>query len=209
MLSTKTNNTSKATGRKAIVNALKEKHEKLFKLENLEKTPKFIPKMAYIPKAGEERVISFFPSEIMGGQDIYTEFVSRSLEPEDSERRLWKWPFNPEYDSEYQKTDPHPATGHQQYLIPVAELINVAEIHFGVKEDSAKKDTVIQEELTPAEPEKGQLKLNIPEDKKGCEVFDAPISQLTIKDKAAIDWKRPVSDKPWLNELIKETFNLK
>jgi len=207
MLSTKTTN-APVTGRRAVINELKKKHEPLFKLENLEKQPKFIPKMAYVPKTGEDRVISFFPSEIMGGEDIYTEFVSRSLEPEDSERRLWKWPFNPEYNTEYAKTDPHPATGHQQYLIPVAELLCVAEIHFGVKEEEPAKP-----EETKAET--NQLKLDIDTEvdvKKEIEakgLGDAPISQLTIKDKAAIDWKLPVSNKPWLNQLIRETFNLK
>lgn len=208
MLST---NTSKATGRKAIVNSLKEKHEKLFKMENLEKAPKFIPKMAYVPKTGDERVISFFPSEIMGGEDIYTEFVSRTLEPEDAERRLWKWPFNPEYETEYKKTEPHAATGHQQYLIPIAELIDVAESHRVVKKTPVEEPSNEKEEAVA--DEKGQLKMKIPEDaeedKKGVVLMDAPISQMTIKDKAAIDWKKPVSDKPWLNDLIRETFNLK
>ena len=35
---------------------------------------------------------------------------------------------------------------------------------------------------------------------------DCPINELTIRDKAAITWKKPVSNKGWLNKLIKETF---
>ncbi len=191
---------SKAVGRKAKVKELEQKHTRLFKLENLVTTPKFIPKMAYVPKSGDERVISFFPSEIMGGQDIYTEFVSRALIPEDSERRLWKWHFNPEYDSEYVKTDPHPATGHQQYLIPVAELIDVAKQHVEVKKKPEKESENAQTELEleTTGNELAHVKLN-----------DAPLVEMTIKDRAAIEWKQPVSDKPWLNELIKQTFNLK
>lgn len=214
MLSTKdANKNTPATGRRALINELKKKHEKLFNLENLEKIPKFIPKMAYVPKTGEERVISFFPSEIMGGEDIYTEFVSRSLEPEDSERRLWKWPFNPEFDTEYQKTEKHQATGHRQYLIPVEELINVAELHFGVKEEPQakpeKKTDNNQLQLDIPQEEVVKQKIEAPISEATPLIGDAPINQLTIKDKAAIDWKQPVSDKPWLNALIKQTFNLK
>lgn len=191
-LKTKPTEPSKVIGRKARVKELEQKHLKLFKLENLEKAPKFIPKMAYMPKSGDERVISFFPSEIMGGQDIYTEFVSRDLVPEDSERRLWKWPFNPEYDSEYAKTDPHPATGHQQYLIPVAELIDVAELHLGVKEEPE----------APKE-EKGQLELNM--STEGL-LEDAPLSEMTMRDKIALDYRLPVSNKKWVNQIITDNF---
>ena len=191
-LPTKSLKTSVVTGRRAQVKELEQKHLKLFKLENLEKLPKFIPKMAYVPKTGDERVISFFPSEIMGGQDIYTEFVSRELVPEDSERRLWKWHFNPEYDTEYAKTEKHPATGHQQYLIPVAELIDVAELHLGVKK-----------EPEPLQEEQGQLELKIPTE---GDLEDAPLSEMTLRDKIALDYKLPVSNKQWVNKIIIDNF---
>ena len=191
-LPTISKNTSVVTGRRAQVKELEQKHMKLFKLENLEKLPKFIPKMAYLPKTGDERVISFFPSEIMGGQDIYTEFVSRELVPEDSERRLWKWQFNPEYDTEYAKTEKHPATGHQQYLIPVAELIDVAELHLGVKEAPE-----------PPKEEERQLELKMPTE---GDLEDAPLSEMTLRDKIALDYKLPVSNKQWVNKIIIDNF---
>ena len=119
----------------------------------------------------------------MGGVDIYTEFVSKSNEPEDPERRLWKWPFNPEYDTEYEKSDPHPATGHIRYYIPVDELIDVAELH---------RDEVVQTTLQLIDPT-----IN-------AEADDAPINEMTIRDKIAIKWLEPISKKEWLNKLIKE-----
>ena len=162
---------------------LKEKHVALFKLEGVEDKAKFIPKMAYIPEPGADRIIAFFPSEIQGGEDIYTEFVSKDNIPDNPERTLWKWPFNPEFDTEYKKSEPHQATGHHRYLIPIDELINVGERY--VKPVKAK------------ESEQTKLVLDVATD-------DAPIGQMTIRDKAAIDWKLPVSNKAWLNELIKK-----
>jgi hypothetical protein len=37
------------------------------------------------------------------------------------------------------------------------------------------------------------------------EIADAPLSEMTIADLAAIMLMKPVSAKPWLNEIIKQT----
>ena len=154
------------------IELLREKHVELFKQEKISK-PKFIPKMCY--KYMGELIISFFPSEIRGGQDIYTEFVSRDYESEDPDRRLWKWIYNAEYDTEYRKSDPHPMTGDRRYLIPVDELIEIK------KSDS--EDLFTENLITGGE--------------------DVPYSAMTLRDYAAIQWKKPVSHKAWLNDLIR------
>lgn len=174
--------------RKAKIAQLREKHEDLFDLEGVGKNAKFLPKMAYIPRTGMERSISLFSSEISSGEDIYTEFVSSEYEPEDTERRLWKWPYNPHWEQEYQKTEPHPATGHCRYLIPVEELIDVQALH---KEKVKDHSEFLNFEDLPD-----------PDD-------DAPLNKMTMRDKCAIEWKLPVSRKPWLNELINQQFNNK
>lgn len=176
--------TKNISSRRSAVEELKQKHIKLFEQEGVEK-PKFIPKMAYIPSGGQDRIIALFPSEIMGGEDIYTEFVSKQNVPEDPERTLWKWPFNPEFETEYEKSDPHPATGHRRYLIPIDELIDVATLH---------REEPVQTTLTLIEPvtENGKL------------VDDAPLSEMTMRDEIAIRWELPVSNKEWLNELVRE-----
>lgn len=179
--------TKKILSRKEKVIELKEKHRKLFKLANQDyDAVKFIPKSAYNPAAGKEKVVSFFPSELSSKDGIYTEFVSKELVPEDPERRLWLWPFNPEWETEYETSDPHPATGHRRYLIPVDELIDVAEM--------VNSTTIVEDEKV----------INFDDLPDPDE--DSPIAQMTIRDKAAIEWKLPVSKKKWLNQLIKETF---
>ncbi len=201
MLSTKPKATSLGSSKKIIINELKLKHAKLFKLEKVE-SPKFFPKASIHNNILNEKVIPFYIGELKGGDDIYIEFVNMKLEPEDSRRTLWKWPFNSEFDTEYLKTEPHLATGLQQYLIPVAELIDVAEVHSPKKSEpkppvplQPTTQLALQIEETPAKPSKTEV-----------ELFDAPLNQMTIKDKAAIDWKLPISDKPWLNELITKHF---
>jgi len=141
----------------------------------------FIPKMAYRPYGKSEIHISFFLSEINKGEDIYTEFTSKELVSEDPTRTLYKWKFNPHFEEEYDKTDPHPSSGHIRYLIPVGELVPI-------KED--KIESVKEEK-------QAELKFDIPDPES-----DLPVSQMTIRDLAAILLKKPVSNKKWLNKLI-------
>jgi hypothetical protein len=231
--------TKEISSRRTVISELKEKHFRLLQQENIEGTPKFIPKYAYTPKSGNQRVIAFFLSELLGGQDIYTEFVSKELVPQDSERTLWKWPFNPHYDTAYEKSEPHPATGHCRYIVPISELINVAtgervveqpQPHF---EAEIPEPEEIHEDLEEFdEPTGNQLELEIPvvdefveaitdateklkDPEKPKLVFtkevpaasitdldDAPLSEMTMRDKIAVMWNEPVSKKKWLNDLI-------
>tara|TARA_Y100000385_G_scaffold159122_1_gene165003 strand:+ start:1218 stop:1814 length:597 start_codon:yes stop_codon:yes gene_type:complete len=192
-------NTKDLTKNKKISNrekkeSLKEKHQPLFHKEKMADlcgdTPKFIPRMAYM-KDGE-LIIGFYQREIYGGTDIYTEFVSRDYEPEDTERRLYKWIYNPEYATEYKLSDAHKATGDRMVLIPVDELINVDEYHIELEKQQKEEETSKEEEQVPFT--------------LGKEDADIPYDSMTIRDYCAIKWKKPVSQRGWLNSLITNTF---
>mgnify|MGYP006267627949 CR=1 FL=1 len=135
----------------------------------------FIPKMAYRPIGKSDLHISFFASEMNKGEDIYLEFTSKELIPEDPQRRLYRWNFNPHYEEEYDQTEPHPQTGHVRYLVPVDELIL----------------------MKRPEPKAEQSFNDLPDPDK-----DLPIDQMTIRDLAAIMLNKPVSTKKWLNMII-------
>ena len=154
-------------------------HDWKFKLLQ-DDSPLFIPKCAYIPKGMSELHIGFFASEVKKGKDIYTEFTSIDLEPEDPNRTLYKWRFNPHYDEEYERTEPA-ANGHFRYLIPVSELIKIEFDQQEVNQTSLFPD--FDEIMDPDQ--------------------DAPFNQITIRDLAAIMLNKPVSQKQWLNEIIK------
>ena len=138
----------------------------------------FIPKLAYKPAGKTEKHLAFFASELAKGQDIYTEFADSDYDPQDPERRLYKWRFNPNYKEEYEAVE---TNGAIRYYIPVAELILV-------KTNSP--------EILVEENAKGpQLKLELDE-------TDVAFKDATIRDIAAVLWKKPVSTKKWLNDLI-------
>jgi hypothetical protein len=56
------------------------------------------------------------------------------------------------------------------------------------------------EEEFPAKPTNMSL-----DEIDNIEIADAPLSEITIRDLAAIMLMKPVSAKPWLNEIIKQT----
>jgi hypothetical protein len=145
-----------------------------------EENPLFIPKCAYIPKGMSEQHIGFFQSEVKKGMDIYTEFTSIDLDPEDPKRVLYKWRFNPHYEEEYSKTEPA-ANGHYRYLVPVSELMKI----------EFEQETPTQNSLFP------NFDAIIDPDQ------DAPLNNITLRDLAAIILQKPVSQKQWLNEIIK------
>ena len=168
-------NTVETLDKKAKIELLKQYHKKTFSMLGV-KNPTFFPKMAYFDSG--ERVISFFPTEVEKGEDIYTEFVSRDYDSEDETRTLYKWKHNPHYAKEYRATTPHSANQTIRYLIPVEELIDCS---------NATLTVIEEDEFDMPNPDQ-----------------DLPIDQLTIRDLAAILTGKPVSMKKWLNEIVKK-----
>lgn len=146
-----------------------------------------LPKLAYRPSGKTEIHVSFFYSEISKGHDVYLEFTDRNNVPEDPERTLYLWKFNPHFDEEYEKTEPTESTGHIRYLVPVEELKVI-------KKYSPEATITIEKEvkLKPA------LDFSLPNPET-----DPPINDMTIRDLAAIILGKPVSNKEWLNQIIK------
>lgn len=146
----------------------------------------FIPKAKF--KHKDEYVMGFFDSEMEKKQDIYLEICTMDGDVETAERDLYILKFNHFYKEEYDKTEPHPTSGQVRYLIPVSELRRV-EPPPPPAPPKADPEPAVQSPL-----------FNI--DQLPNPAFDAPIAEMTIKDLYAILQNKPVSDKPWLNDVI-------
>lgn len=175
------------------IKELRREQESLMYKDSKVKNSIYIPKMAFTQR-GMETSMLFFESELLIEQDIYTECVSRDYKPEDKERTLYKYIHNPFFREEYQEKIT--SNGNKAYLIPLSELLNISKTY-------KKKDN--SGEI------KSMFKLA---DKKSKETtpptsLEESFNDMTIKDYCAIHWKKPVSDKEWLNNFIRETFNLK
>jgi len=120
MISTKIKcNVMTPAERKAKVKELREEHEDYFKKEGIINAL-YIPKMAYRPTGKDDLHVSFFPSELEKGRDIYTEFVSISYESEDPKRTLYLIKHNPHWKEEYELITS--SSGFERHIIPVSEL---------------------------------------------------------------------------------------
>jgi len=111
--------------RKHKVKELSTEYNKYF--ETLKHDYQYVPKMAYRPTGKDELHISFFPSELQKGKDIYTEFVSIDYESEDTKRTLYLWEYNAHWEEEYELIES--SSGFQRHIIPVAELKVISDIN--------------------------------------------------------------------------------
>lgn len=123
MISTKNINNNKMgltpDQRKKKVAKLREEHEDYFQTEG-KINALYIPKMAYRPSGKDELHVSFFPSELEKGEDIYTEFVSIDYDSEDPKRTLYLHKYNTDWKNEYELITS--SSGFVRHIIPVSKL---------------------------------------------------------------------------------------
>jgi len=180
MISTKSTQKLTSEERKKRIQDLYEFQMEKFMQESVSE-PLFIPKMAYKPATKDEKHITFFASELERAEyydvpkNVYTEFISSEYIPEDAKRTLYKWIFNPHWRTEYDVIEATESI-QERYMIPVSEL------------------RIVQQAAELKEIKLPSLDLG---------PTDEPFNMLTIRDLAAIMLKKPVSNKQWLNEIIK------
>ena len=165
--------------RKEAAAKLKQYQQKVFDELGITE-PVYIPKMAHHVKDLEGIHMGFFKSELDHGEDIFTECISMQMEPEDPNRTMYKIKFNPFFEEEYATSEPM-SNGHVRYYIPLNEL-EVVSNHGRLKNS-----------IKPIEND-----FNLPNADT-----DLPLDQMTMRDVAALLLKTPVSEKKWLNEIIK------
>ena len=118
MVSTK-NKSMTPQERKAKVQELRKEHEDYFQTV-LNINALYIPKMAYRPSGKDELHVSFFPSELQKGRDIYTYFVSIDYDSEYPNRTLYLLKHNAHWAEEYEKVTS--SSGFERHIVPVSEL---------------------------------------------------------------------------------------
>jgi hypothetical protein len=176
--------------KKENLKKLREFHKKALEEKGVQETS-LIGKMAYRPSGKVDKYVSFFHSEITKGNDVYLEFTDRFNVPEDSDRTLYLYRFNPHFDEEYEKVGGEDVTS-LRYLVPVAELETV-------KKYSPEAVIAPKGEKIKVSEVKTEFDFGLPDVDQ-----DPPLNEITIRDLAAILLQRPVSKKEWLNTLIKQ-----
>ena len=133
--------------RKIKVQKLKEEHENYFQTIG-SINALYIPKMAYRPSGKDELHVSFFPSELQKGRDIYTEFVSIDYDSEDPKRTLYLLKHNAHWAEEYETVTS--SSGFERHIVPVSELKVMNDVTD--RSSAIKKPTQVKELIK--DPEK-------------------------------------------------------
>lgn len=146
----------------------------------------FNMKMPFYDQQGR-MVVGIFASEFRKEKGFFFELINRSLDPADSERKVYRVPPSSSYEEEYELNE------KGSYLVPLEELRVVNEQAVAISKASAvtSSDKVLNKK-TPVEAYKAPAPME-----------DAPYSEMTIRDYYAIHSGKPLSAKVWLNELIK------
>lgn len=137
------------------------------------------------------KVVGIFASEFKRENGFYFELTSREFEPLDANRTVYKVPYNPSFDEEYEMNE------KGSYLVPLEELRMVTPTSVAISGASALLDQPRSKAVNSA-PSKNTTSYRAPEP-----IADAPYSEMTIRDYYAIHTGKPVSTKTWLNELIR------
>ena len=169
-----------------------------FESENIN-SPKFGAKLCYMGKEfGEEReeCVRFWPSELSSGKDFYVELFNWDHEHYDrSYRKLYRLVSNLNWKLNGKKYVEVPSDGKTSatYAVKLSdlELVNATPITAAYADINNK---VAYAEIGDDEPMFDDL---------FTEKEDAHYSSMTMRDHYCITHNVPLSNKKWLNELIK------
>lgn len=142
----------------------------------------FNMKMPFYDRHGRY-VVGIFGSEFKKDKGFFFELVTRDLDPLESERKVYRIARNDNHEEEYEMNE------KGSFLVPVDEL-RVINPSSSAPAPQEKKPEPVQ----PAPVFNSKPAVSLPE--------DLPYSEMTIRDYMAIHTGKPVSLKPWLNDLL-------
>jgi hypothetical protein len=195
-------------------------HAETFKKLKLP-NPIFILKTAFYEKGRFGRNIQLYESELKKNEDLYIEFIDvvrdehgneKDYIPMLEDRPLFKFRANPFYAEEYEQRE---KSKYSVYIISASELMVImsdgSEISYSLyekrKEEAKKKvDSLpkLQTTLSVFPDFEEEFAPKVEVETPNVEIADAPLSEITIRDLAAIMLIKPISSRPWLNDLIKQ-----
>lgn len=143
-------------------------------------------------------VVGIFSSEFKKDKGFFFELVTRDLDPLESDRKVYRIARNDNFEEEFEMNE------KGSFLVPVDELRLVNAQSVAISKESAvtsndklfSSKPVSQEQPRPTQP----VFTSTPQTLQPKP--DAAYSEMTIRDYMAIHTGKPVSLKPWINELV-------
>lgn len=154
----------------------------------------FNMKMPFYDRHGRY-VVGIFSSEFLKEKGFFFELVTRDLDPLESDRKVYRIARNENFQEEYEMNE------KGSFLVPVDELRIVNPQSVAISKDSAvlSNDKLFSSKQVQEQPKAQSTYTPKPQ---SIVENDLPFSEMTIRDYMAIHTGKPVSLKPWLNELL-------
>ena len=155
-------------------------------------------KMVFYNNSQKTDCVRIFKSEFEKPKGFFFELIDRNFMHLDPDRTVYRIPPSSSYEEEYEKVDGQ----EDMYYVPLDELRIVDPSSVAISKSSAvtSSDTILKEKIREKTLE------NVVVSKKvSVSLEDIPYSDMTIRDYMAIHTGKPVSLKPWLNDLIKSS----
>jgi len=171
--------------KKQKLEEIRDYHQSLINNLGITRTD-FNMKMPFYDKQAR-LVVGIFASEFKKEKGFYFELITRDLEPADTDRTVYRIPYNSSFEDEYEINE------KGSYLVPLEELRSIDAQSVAISGEKALMETI-----------KPNIK-TVTAYKAPSPMEDAPYSEMTIRDFMAITIGKPISAKVWLNELIKST----
>ena len=163
-------------------------------------TQDFNMKMPFYDKHGRY-VVGVFGSEFKKDKGFFFELVTRDLDPLYSDRKVYRIVRNDNHEEEFEMTE------KGSFLVPVDELRLVNAQSVAISKGGAvfSNDKIFEKQSlqelvqqTPAEVKPITIS------QREITNTDAPYAEMTIRDYIAIHTGKPVSLKPWINDLLQK-----
>ena len=160
----------------------------------------FIPKPPYVVKDSSitEKAVTFWESELKKERDVYIEFCNFDNDRVDDTLTLYRWNYNPYWRDESEGYEMTNVKGYPKWIVPISELQRIG-------------DQTIWSKLGPPQQVQGTL-FNVSKEHPVVESainanfatdgIDSNLTEFTMRDLLSVVYKRPMSDKIWLNSVI-------
>lgn len=177
-------------------------HKELFQKECVV-YPKFIPKP--LSNINNRFGIVVCQEELYGKQDLYFEIVTETLDVIPGIRILWKYELEDNYENVLDKSSDECG---KCYIIYLDKLKNITKLYYPNSSDYfITSSKVVNLEIIKGTEDEIILKESTEKTSNSISeidtIEDEPIANMTIRDYYAIHNNLPVSNKQWLNQLIK------
>lgn len=164
----------------------------------------FIPKPPYYVKDSsipDQKVVTFWESELKKERDIYIEFCNFDNDRVDETLTLYRWNYNPYWKDDSEGYETTVVANYPKYIVPISELQRIGDINDWGQPAADPVQTELFK-VTKDHPVK-QTALNAIATTVTETNLDSSIKDFTMRDLLSVVYRRPMSDKIWLNSVIK------